>query len=92
MFTPGYKKLGIKRTVASRTCETSGICLDPLLPWTLGGVYYAGVLGVSPLNYGPYAIMLWIVPVIAIVYAITGLFVWKEDEKDIERDKKIEKI
>ncbi len=92
MFTPGYKKLGIKRSVASRTCETSGICLDPLLPWTLGGVYYAGVLGVSPLDYGPYAIMLWIVPVIAIVYAITGLFVWKEDEEDIERDKEIEKI
>lgn len=80
MFVDGYKKLGIKKTVCSRTCETSGICLDPLLPWTLGGVYYAGVLGVSPLQYAPYAILLWVVPIIAVVYACLGVFVWKEDD------------
>ena len=80
MFIPGYKKLGIDKTVGSRTCENSGICLDPLLPWTLGGVYFSGVLGVSPLEYAPYAVLCWIVPIIAAFYAITGLFVWKETD------------
>lgn len=84
MFIAGYEKLGIKKTVASRTCEHSGICLDPLLPWTLGGVYYAGVLGVSTLDYAPYAVMLWAVPIIAAIYAVTGLFIWKEDSGDGE--------
>ncbi len=83
MFAPAYSRIGIKKIVASRTCETSGICLDPLLPWTLGGVYYAGVLGVSPLEYGPFAVMLWLVPIISIVYAFTGWFVWKEDPETI---------
>ena len=44
MFIKGYEKLGIKKSVASRTCEHSGICLDPLLPWSLGAVYFSGVL------------------------------------------------
>ncbi|MDD4377618.1 MAG: Na+/H+ antiporter NhaC [Eubacteriales bacterium] len=79
MFIAGYERLGIKKTVASRTCEHSGICVDPLLPWTLGGVYFSGVLGVSPLDYGKYCILLWLVPLIAIFYAITGIFVWKEE-------------
>ncbi|WP_164914458.1 Na+/H+ antiporter NhaC [Aminipila luticellarii] len=79
MFIAGYDKLGIKRTVASRTLEHSGICLDPLLPWSLGAVYFSGVLGVSPLEYAPYTVLCWTVPIIAAFYAITGIFVWKED-------------
>ncbi len=89
MFVPGYKKLGIKKIVASRTCETSGICVDPLLPWTLGGVYYTGVLGVSPLEYAPYAVLCWSVPVIALIYGFTGLFVWKmtpEEAAEAQRE------
>lgn len=82
MFIVGYKKLGIKKTVASRTCEHSGICLDPLLPWSLGAVYFSGVLGVKTVEYAPYAIMLWVCPLIATIYAITGIFVWKEDVKE----------
>ncbi|WP_312092190.1 Na+/H+ antiporter NhaC [Aminipila sp.] len=79
MFIAGYDKLNIKRTVASRTCEHSGICIDPLLPWSLGAVYFSGVLGVSPLEYAPYTVLCWTVPVIAAFYAITGIFVWKEE-------------
>lgn len=80
MFIEGYEKLKIKKTVASRTCEHSGICLDPLLPWSLGAVYFSGVLGVKTLDYAPYCIMLWLVPIVAAFYAITGIFVWKEDD------------
>lgn len=89
MFIAGYDKLGIKRTVASRTLEHSGICLDPMLPWSLGAVYFSGVLGVSPLEYAPYTVLCWSVPIIAAFYAITGIFVWKEDSPvdGVETDK-----
>ena len=70
MFIKGYEKLGIKKSVASRTCEHSGICLDPLLPWSLGAVYFA-----------IYCVLLYVVPLIAAFYAITGIFVWKENFK-----------
>lgn len=79
MFVSGYDKLGIKRTVASRTLEHSGICLDTMLPWSLGAVYFSGVLGVSPLESAPYNVLSWSVPLIAAFYAVTGIFVWKED-------------
>ncbi len=85
MFIDGYKKLGIKKTVASRTCEHSGICLDPMLPWSLGAVYFSGVLGVKTLDYAPYCIMLYVVPIIAIFFAITGIFVWKENSIEDEQ-------
>ena len=89
MFIAGYEKLGIKKTVASRTCEHSGICLDPLLPWTLGGVYFSGVLGVSTFDYAPYAVLLWLVPIIAAFYAVTGLFVWREDGGTVRKKKAV---
>lgn len=81
MFIKGYEKLGIKKSVASRTCEHSGICLDPLLPWSLGAVYFSGVLGVKTMDYAIYYVLLYTVPLIAAFYAITGIFVWKENSK-----------
>lgn len=82
MFIKGYEKLGIKKSVASRTCEHSGICLDPLLPWSLGAVYFSGVLGVKTMDYAIYCVLLYVVPLIATFYAITGIFVWKENSKE----------
>lgn len=79
MFIKGYEKLGIKKSVASRTCEHSGICLDPLLPWSLGAVYFSGVLGVKTMDYAIYCVLLYVVPLITVFYAITGIFVWKEN-------------
>ncbi len=84
MFIEGYKKLGIKKTVASRVCEHSGICLDPLLPWSLGAVYFSGVLGVKTLEYAPYCLLLWVVPIFTLIYATTGLFIWKEESQKEE--------
>ena len=91
MFAAGYDKLGIDRVVASRTCETSGICLDPLLPWTLGGVFFSGTLGVGTLSYAPFAFYLLIMPVISVIYALTGSFIPKrvEGESDAVRSDKI---
>lgn len=83
MFLPAYKKLGIRTDVASRTCEDSGTVTSPLVPWGLCGVFFAGALGVGTLEYLPYAFLCYLTPLVAIVYAITGKFVWKEnDSKD----------
>ncbi|MDR2089141.1 MAG: Na+/H+ antiporter NhaC [Clostridiales Family XIII bacterium] len=80
MFAAGYNKLGINRVVASRTCETSGICLDPMLPWTLGGVFFSGTLGVGTLEYAPFAFYLLITPLISIAYALAGRFIPRSED------------
>ncbi|MDR0854359.1 MAG: hypothetical protein LBN34_08310 [Clostridiales Family XIII bacterium] len=78
MFADGYDKLGKSRTICSRTCTTSGIMLDPFLPWTLGGVFFYGALGARPI-----AILLMCVPVFAIGYAITGRFMPDAKDSDL---------
>lgn len=81
MFLPAYKRLGINLNVASRTCEDSATVTSPLVPWGLCGVYFAGVLGVDTLSYLPYTFLALLVPVIAILYACTGRFIFKEEIK-----------
>jgi len=79
MFLPAYRKLGIRSDIASRTCEDSGTVTSPLVPWGLCGVFFTGTLGVSTMEYLPYAFLCTLTPIVAIIYAITGKFIWKED-------------
>jgi NhaC family Na+:H+ antiporter len=80
MFLPAYKKLGIRSDVASRTCEDSGTVTSPLVPWGLCGVFFTGALGVGTLEYLPYAFLCYLTPIVAIIYAVTGKFIWKEND------------
>ncbi|MDI9492299.1 MAG: Na+/H+ antiporter NhaC [Bacillota bacterium] len=86
MFLPAYKKLGIKTSVASRTCEDAATVTSPLVPWGLCGVYFSGVLGVATLDYLPYTFLALFVPVIAIIYAATGRFIFMEDAGKVQED------
>lgn len=85
MYLPAYKKLGIRANVASRTCEDSATVTSPLVPWGLCGVYFTGTLGVATLQYLPYTFLAWIVPIIAILYAITGKFIWYYTDEEKAR-------
>ncbi|GHV51579.1 Na+/H+ antiporter NhaC [Synergistales bacterium] len=85
MFAAGYDKLGKSRTICSRTCTTAGIMLDPFLPWTLGGVFFYGALGARPI-----AVLLMIVPVLAIGYAITGKFMPDAQAGDLPSQGEVE--
>lgn len=82
MFLPAYKKLGIKNSVASRTCEDAATVTSPLVPWGLCGVYFSGVLGVATLDYLPYTYLALFVPLIAIIYALTNKFIFMEDTSE----------
>lgn len=82
MYLPAYKQLGIRTDVASRTCEDSGTVTSPLVPWGLCGVFFTGTLGVNTMEYLPYAFLCYLTPIVAIIYAITGKFIWKEEKKE----------
>lgn len=83
MYLPAYKKLNIRLDVASRTCEDSGTVTSPLVPWGLCGVFFAGTLGVNTLAYLPYAFLCYLTPLVAIVYAVTDKFIWKEEASEL---------
>ncbi len=92
MYLPAYRKLGIRSDVASRTCEDSGTVLSPLVPWGLCGVFFTATLGVNTLQYLPFAFLCYLVPIVAIIYAITGKFIWYEESNVIEEANKVPKI
>lgn len=81
MMVPEYRKKNIHSSVLSRTLEDSGTVFSPLVPWGLCGVYFAGTLGVPTLEYFPYVFLALFVPVIAVIFAFTGLAVWYGDEE-----------
>ncbi len=88
MYLGTYDKLHIRRNVASRTCEDAGTVTSPLVPWGLCGVYFTATLGVATLDYLPYTFLSIFTPLIAIIYAITGKFIWyNTDEEQAAIDK-----
>lgn len=88
MYLGTYDKLHIRRNVASRTCEDAGTVTSPLVPWGLCGVYFTATLGVATLDYLPYTYLAIFTPLIAIIYAITGKFIWyNTDEEQAAIDK-----
>jgi NhaC family Na+:H+ antiporter len=80
MFVSEYRKRDLLPQTLSRTLEDSATLTSPLVPWNTCGVFMAGTLGVSTLEYGPYAFLCWVVPIIAIVYGYLNKFQWKTGE------------
>lgn len=77
-FAPAYKKMGIQSRVLSRTLEDCCTIGAPMVPWGTSCAYVFSVLGMG-IAYIPYSFLCYIVPVIAVIYACTGLFIWKEE-------------
>ena len=73
LFAPAYRKRGLAAKNLSRTTEDSGTVVVPLIPWSMAGVYMAGTLGVSTLEYAPWAFMCYLGIGFAIFYGFTGI-------------------
>ena len=77
MFHKAYVKRGLEPKNLSRTLEDSATVIEPITPWTAAGVYMATTLGVSTLDYLPWAILNYTGVIFAIIYAITGVGIAK---------------
>ncbi|TDR12487.1 Na+/H+ antiporter NhaC [Marinomonas communis] len=84
MFAPAYRGRGLHVSNLSRTMEDAGTLSAPLIPWSSGAVFVAATLGVATLSYLPWAIACWASLLIDVVWAVTGWFVPKATEDDID--------
>jgi len=71
-FADAYKDADLAPEVLSRTCEDAGTLGCPLVPWSVHAFYILGVLGVSAVEFMPYAFLNIVVPFISIGCAVTG--------------------
>lgn len=92
MYAKAYDKLGISRTVLSRTTISAGAVFGWLFPWTIGGTYVAGVLGVPTLEYSKYCIYIILILCFNLLWAMTRLFVPKVTQEEIDYREAREKM
>ena len=82
VFKDSYKKCGVKASVLSRTLEDGGTIFSFLVPWSMAAVYASGVLGVSTLQYLPYAFLAILCPAFAIIYALTDKAIFRIEKTE----------
>ena len=68
-FKDIYQKAGIPRKALSRTLEDAGTVINPLVPWSVCGVFIADVLGVPVLTYLPFAFFCLLSPIITVIFS-----------------------
>lgn len=66
-FKDLYHKLKIPLPYLSRSVEDAGTLINPLIPWGVSGAFLAATLGVDVLSYLPYAIFLYMSPIMSIL-------------------------
>lgn len=69
LFRPSYDARGLAPENLSRAIEDSATVTEPLMPWTVSGVFMATTLGVATLDLLPYAAFCYLSPVFSLIYA-----------------------
>jgi NhaC family Na+:H+ antiporter len=72
VYRTEFARRGLAPRMLSRTVEDAGTVTSPLVPWNTCGAYMSGVLGVSTMQYLPYAFFNILNPAVAIGFALTG--------------------
>lgn len=72
MYKDKFDEMGLARNMLSRTLEDCGTLWSPLCPWNSCGVYQTSILGMGPLQYGPYAFLNLMSPFYAFFTALAG--------------------
>ncbi|MDR7074572.1 Na+/H+ antiporter NhaC [Fictibacillus barbaricus] len=80
-----YEKSGVPLKNLSRTLEDGGTLVNPLVPWSVSGAFFASTLGVSVLEYIPFALFLWLSPMFTLLFAYTGWSVQPKTAQKVEK-------
>ncbi|HIW91894.1 MAG TPA: hypothetical protein H9870_09570 [Candidatus Corynebacterium avicola] len=84
LLSPAYKKLGLKSQNLSRTIEDSGTVYDAFYPWSGGGIFAAGALGIATVEYMPFMFFAFLSTAFGLIVAMTQYKV--ATLPDVERD------
>lgn len=79
LFNPLLKRYNLKSENLSRIMEDVGTLGGTLMPWSTGPVFVAGVLGVSAASMCKYNLLAMFVPIISLIYILTGFGLKKID-------------
>ena len=91
LFRETFKNRKLKPEMLSRLVDEGGTLTQVFIPWSTTSMFIVGALGVTTLEYAPYAFLNWINPLLSIVLGMFGVFVLKEGEEKKKRRVRVRK-
>jgi Na+:H+ antiporter, NhaC family len=84
-FQSQYEKVGLTNKNLSRVMEDAGTVVNPLVPWSVCGIFITSVLGVSTVEYLPFAFFCLLSPILTVLYGFLGKTLTYTDGKSAGR-------
>lgn len=83
MYAKAYRERGLHPKLLSNALESGGSVTSALIPWNTCGAFMYSVLGVSALQYAPFAFFNYLTPLVVIAFAYLNIATPKiEDDPD----------
>jgi Na+:H+ antiporter, NhaC family len=82
-FAGHFEKAGLHPKNLSRVLEDAGTVINPLVPWSVCGVFLSGVLGVNTIEYVPFAFFCLLSPILTLTAGFTGITVTRIGRKAV---------
>ncbi|TDM01155.1 Na+/H+ antiporter NhaC [Macrococcus hajekii] len=82
MYIKAYLDKDLHPKNLSRALEDGGTLTSVFIPWNTCGVFILATLGVQAYEYGPYAILNYVIPFISIIYGYTGFKIVKMTDEE----------
>lgn len=71
-FHSQYEKIGLAGKNLSRVMEDAGTVVNPLVPWSVCGIFITKMLGVATLDYLPFAFFCLLSPILTVLFGVIG--------------------
>lgn len=71
-FLETYRRMNLSPLNLSRAVEAAGTVGINLVPWSVPAVFAAGVFGLDPIQFIPWILFAFIVPLLNVIYGYTG--------------------
>ncbi len=92
MYSEEYKKMELHPTTLSNALESSGTVTSALIPWNTCGVFITSTLGISAVQYAPWAVFNWVMPIACIIMAFLGITVADKDGVRLCKKRKVKNV
>ena len=80
IFKKSFEDENLERYMLSRCLEEGATCSTSIIPWTTSGAFITGVLGMSPLEFGPWAFFNYVNPLLSIALAYMGFGIFRKTQ------------
>ncbi|MGI9204743.1 MAG: Na+/H+ antiporter NhaC [Woeseiaceae bacterium] len=80
IFKESFRNMGLKQRMLSRSVEEGATLTAGLIPWTTTGAFFSASLGVTTMQYAPWAFLSVINIGVSLLMAAFGIAIFRSDD------------